>query len=108
MKNQNQKTRIRTLYIGNAIYRVLYERNTASFAELLKFQEKVTFTHTLWVNSGKLKKKKKKQSQYAIHFEIATYRVLHERSNNTASFVEHLKIQGKVTLHIHFWLIEAN
>ena len=54
MKNQNQKTRIRTLYIGNAIYRVLYERNTASFAELLKFQEKVTFTHTLWVNSGKL------------------------------------------------------
>ena len=40
-----------------SIYRVLHERNniTASFAEHLKFQEKLTFTHVLWINCSKLK-----------------------------------------------------
>ena len=39
------------------ILRFLKERNniTASFAEHLKFQEKMIFIHTLWVYSGKSK-----------------------------------------------------
>ena len=45
------------IHFENAIYRVLYERSniTTSFAEHLKFQEKLTFTYELCVNSGKLK-----------------------------------------------------
>ena len=35
--------------------------------------------------------------QDAIHFEIATYRVLHERRNKTPSFAEQLKFQEKLT-----------
>ena len=31
---------------------------TASFAEPLEFQEQMTFINTVWVNSGKSKKKK--------------------------------------------------
>ena len=36
---------------------------------------------------------KKYENQDTIHFEIASYRVLHERSNKTVSFAEHLKFQ---------------
>ena len=42
------------------MYIVLYERNnnTTSFAEHLKFLEKMTYTNSLWVKSGKTKLKK--------------------------------------------------
>ena len=38
---------------------MLHERSniTASFAEHLKFKEKLTFSPVLWINCGKLKKK---------------------------------------------------
>ena len=51
--NQNEDT----IHFDNAIYRVLHKLSniTASNAEHLKFQEKVTFTHALWVNSRKSK-----------------------------------------------------
>ena len=54
-KNQKQKT----MHFENVIYSVLRERSniTASFAKHLKFQEKMTSTHSLWVNSGKSKEK---------------------------------------------------
>ena len=45
------------MYFGKAIYRVLHERSniTASFLERLECQEKLTFTHAFWINSGKSK-----------------------------------------------------
>ena len=45
------------IYFEIAIYKVLHERSniTAPFAEHLLFQEKVTFTHAIWVTSGKSK-----------------------------------------------------
>ena len=43
-----------------------------------------------------------------MHFEIAKYRVLHERSNNTASFAEHMKFKEKWLLHMRFALIVVN
>ena len=39
----------------------------------------------------------KNLEQNIMHFEITTYRVLHERINKTASFAEHLKFQEKLT-----------
>ena len=94
MTNHDRETRIRTLYI----YKLLYtgcstkkSNNTGSFAEHLKFFKKVTLTHAPWVNSGKWKQKNSNQN--TIHFENAIYRVLHERSNITASLAEHLKVR---------------
>ena len=42
---------------NSAFEKVLHERSniTTSYAENLKFQEKLTFTYVIWVNSGKLK-----------------------------------------------------
>ena len=40
-------------------------------------------------------------------FRNATYRVLHERSSNTASFVEHLKFQN-IHFYIYFVWMMAN
>ena len=93
--NKWKKTRIRTFWnlykIEAATLAMLQERSnkTASFAEHLKFQEKSTFADALWITCSKLKSKNKNQD--TIHFEIATYRVLHERSNSSGYFVEHLK-----------------
>ena len=57
LKNQIKATRIKTLNFENAIHRAVHERsnNAASFAEHLEFQEKLTFSDTLSVKSGKLK-----------------------------------------------------
>ena len=52
------------------------------------------FIHTLLVNVDK--SKQNNQNPGTLHFETAIYRVLHERSNHTASFTEHLKLQEKV------------
>ena len=46
---------------------------------------------------------KKVKNQSTIHFEIAIYGVLHERSNNTALFPEHLKFPKKMTFAV-FWV----
>ena len=51
----------------------------------------MSFTHTRWVNGGKSKEKQLELGHYM--FEIAIYRALHERSNITAPFPEHLKFQ---------------
>ena len=59
MANQNKKNKNqKTLHFENAIYRVLHERSniTASFAEHLEVSENLTFTHALWINSGKSNK----------------------------------------------------
>ena len=50
--------------------------------------------------------KTKNLNQDTIHFKIATYRVLYERSNKTASFAENVKLQEKSKMH--FGLIVAN
>ena len=55
----------------------------------------MTFTHSLWVNSM-TNQKKSNQNQDTTRFEIAIYSVLHERSNITVPFAEHLKIQEKL------------
>ena len=47
---------------------------------------------------------KKVKNQDTINFEIAIYRVLHERSNNTAPFPEHLKFPEKMTFTEMFWV----
>ena len=91
---------MKTLYILTLLhtaYSVLHERSnkTGSFAEHLKLQEKMTFRHILWVNTEKSKENNRNQD--TLHFEITTYRVLHERINKTASFAEHLKFQDKLT-----------
>ena len=77
---------------------MLHERsnNTASFAENLKFQEKLTFTDALCIACVQLNEKNLNQD--TIHFKTPTYRELHERSNKTASFAEDLKFQEQVTL----------
>ena len=45
------------MHFENALYKVLHERSNiaASFTEHLKVQEKMTFTHALFVNSSKSK-----------------------------------------------------
>ena len=43
-----------------------------------------------------------------MYFEKAVYRVLHERSNITASFAERLEFQKKLTITNAFGLIVAN
>ena len=48
--------------------------------------------HTLWVNSDK--SKSENQDHDTIHFRNAIYRLLHEETNITLSFAEHLKLQG--------------
>ena len=84
---------------------VLHERsnNTVFFAEHLQFQEKLTFTDALWINCSKLELKKK-QNQDTMHFEIVSYRVLHERTNIAASFAEHLTFQEKLTFTHALWI----
>ena len=80
---------------------MLHERScgiTASFAEHLKFQEKLTATHALWINGSKINLKTKNQD--TIDFQITTYRVLHERSNKT----EHLIFQEKMTFIHALWV----
>ena len=47
--------------------------------------------HTLLINVDK--SKENNQDPGTLHFETAFYRVLHERSNHTASFTENLKLQ---------------
>ena len=54
------------------------------------------------MNSGKLKKNKKKQD--TIHFENSIYRVIHEGSNITALFAEYLKFQEKMIFAHSFWV----
>ena len=49
------------------------------------------FIHTLLVNVDK--SKQNNQDPGTLYFETALYRVLHERSNHTASFTENLKFQ---------------
>ena len=46
-----------TIHFENLIYRMLLKRSkiTTPFAEHLKFQEKITFTHSLWFKRGKTK-----------------------------------------------------
>ena len=69
---------------------------TVSFVEHLKFQEKLPFAEMpfgLIVGN----QNQKNQNEDTIHFEIATYKVIHERSNKTAPFAEHLKFQEKLT-----------
>ena len=39
-----------------------------------------------------------------MHFEKAIYRVLHERSNITASFVEHLEFHENLTFPHGLWI----
>ena len=90
MGNQN-KTRTSILYILKILYTWCFTNET----EHLKFQEKLSFTHSVLVNSGKLKQKI--WDQDTIHFEVAICRVLHERCNNTDPFLEHLKFQERVT-----------
>ena len=72
---------------------MLHERSndTASLAEDLKLQEKMTFADVFWICYSQFKEKH--WNQDTVQFEIATYEVLHERSNKTASFAEHLKSQ---------------
>ena len=53
----------------------------------------MTFREAFWVNSSK--KKQKKQNKDSVHFQTAKQRVLHERSNISAPFAEHLKFQEK-------------
>ena len=92
MTNQNKKVKNQdTIHFEIAIYRVLHERsnNTALFPEQLTFPEKMTFAEVFRVKHGK----KRKSSKDTIHFQTARYRVLHKRSNITASFEEHLKFQ---------------
>ena len=59
-QNKINKTRIRAIYIFKLLYRVLHERSNviASFAEHLKFQEKMTFKEVFVVKRGKIKQKK--------------------------------------------------
>ena len=59
--------------------------------EHLKFQEKITFVEVFWVKRGKTKYKK--YNKDTVYFQTAKCRVVHERSNITAPFVEHLKFQ---------------
>ena len=47
---------------------------------------------------------KKNWNQDILHFENATYRVLHERSNITAPSAEHLKFLKKMTFAEVFWV----
>ena len=39
-----------------------------------------------------------------MHFEIVSYRVLHERTNIAASFAEHLTFQEKLTFTHVLWI----
>ena len=69
--------------------------NTTSFAEHLKFQEKLTFADALWTNCSQFIDNN--WNQDTIQFQITTYKALHERRNKTAFFAEQLKFQDEIT-----------
>lgn len=56
------------MHFENTRYRVLQEKsnNTTSFAEQLKFQEKVTFTHVTQMRRDKSTLKKLKLGHYTF------------------------------------------
>lgn len=56
------------MHFENTGYRVLQEKsnNTTSFAEQLKFQEKVTFTHVTQMSKDKSTLKKLKLGHYTF------------------------------------------
>ena len=56
------------MHLGNAISRVLHERRntTASSAEKLTVRVKMTFAHSLWVNSGKSIEKQQELGHFAF------------------------------------------
>ena len=60
------------------------------------------FTYAISVKSGKLKEKK--QNQNTLQIEKVIYSVLHERSNNTASFAVHQKPEEKLTFADALWI----
>ena len=60
------------------------------------------FTYAISVESGKLKEKK--QNQNTLQIEKVIYSVLHERSNNTASFAVHQKPEEKLTFADTLWI----
>ena len=55
----------------------------------------MTFTDAFWICCSQFKQKN--WNQNIINFEIATYRVLHERSNKTACLADHLKFHKQMT-----------
>ena len=71
---------------------MLHERSniTVSFAEHLKFQEKVTFTQI---------RIKKLKSKHYYTYENAIYRLFRELCNIAASFKEYLQISRKNGLY---------
>ena len=107
--NQNKKNRIRTLYVlkllhtgcsTNEAITLLLWQSTWNFNNkklfdihhgwIVQNQNKTTRIYIFW--------------KYYIHFQNATYRALQERSNDTASFAEHLKLQEKLTCADALWI----
>ena len=60
------------------------------------------FTEVFWVNGGKWKEENRNQE--TVRFENAMCRVLHEKSNISASFEEHLKFQEKLIFTYALWV----
>ena len=85
---------------------MLHERSNinTSLAEQLKFQGKWTFIYSLWVNSGKLKKKKKKKNLESGHFKFRKcYIKSAPQTKEYRSFLRELpKLSKKQILSISF------
>ena len=88
------------MHLGNAIFRVLHERKntTASSAEKLTVREKMTFAHSLWVNSGKSIEKQQELGHFA--FWNCYIQGTPRTEQYTAPYAEDLKSQEKNELYI--------
>ena len=109
MRNQNETTTIRdTLHFESTTYRVLHGRgnNTASFAEHLKFPERLAFAYAVWINCSQLKLKN--QNQDNVHFEIAATWCSRKETIKLLPSRGTWNFKNKLLLHIHFWWILGN
>ena len=78
---------------------------SASLTEHVKVQEKMTFIHALWLNTNKSKQKTtRKRGHYTFWKCYLQDQYYHQRSNISASFTEHLKVQEKITFIHALWV----
>ena len=78
---------------------------SASLTEHVKVQEKMTFIHALWLNTNKSKQKiTRKRGHYTFWKCYLQDQYYHQRSNISASFTEHLKVQEKMTFIHALWV----
>ena len=93
ISNNNKNPSARTLNISKLLYIVCSGKDAITLLLSRSTWNLIKSDFYTFSLSKQLQNKIKKIEQNSIHFEIATHRVLHERSSITTPFAEQLKIQ---------------